>query len=165
MVVIMKREFSPGQLEAAVRAMEAGGVRVMVSKGSETTILGAEGDAGGLNQEQLAQLPGVERVMRVSEPYKKANRKYHPDDSVIGIGGGVSIGGTSWPSSPGPARWRARNRSWRWPDPSRLPGPLPFGEALTSPAPPPTPSRARGWKGCSCWTRPERPPACPSCPS
>ena len=43
MVVIMKREFSPGQLEAAVRAMEAGGVRVMVSKGSETTILGAEG--------------------------------------------------------------------------------------------------------------------------
>ena len=93
MVVIMKREFTPEQLETAIRAMEAGGVRVMVSKGSETTILGAEGDAGGLNQEQLAQLDGVERVMRVSEPYKKANRKYHPDDSVIGIGGGVSIGG------------------------------------------------------------------------
>ena len=93
MVVIMKREFSPEQLEAAIRAMEAGGVRVMVSKGTETTILGAEGDAGALNQEQLAQLPGVERVMRVSEPYKKANRKYHPDDSVVGIGGGVSVGG------------------------------------------------------------------------
>ena len=93
MVVIMKREFTPEQLEKAVQAMEAGGVRVMVSKGSETTILGAEGDAGALNQEQLAQLPGVERVMRVSEPYKKANRKYHPDDSVIDIGGGVTIGG------------------------------------------------------------------------
>ncbi len=60
MVVIMKREFSPEQLQSAIRAMEAGGVRVMVSQGSETTILGAEGDAGGLNQEQLAQLPGVE---------------------------------------------------------------------------------------------------------
>ena len=93
MVIIMKRDFSPEQLQTAVRAMEAGGVRVMVSKGSETTILGAEGDAGALNQEQLAQLPGVERVMRVSEPYKKANRKYHPDDSVVAIGGGVSIGG------------------------------------------------------------------------
>ena len=93
MVVIMKREFTPEQLEKAVQALEAGGVRVMVSKGSETTILGAEGDAGALNQEQLAQLPGVERVMRVSEPYKKANRKYHPDDSVIDIGGGVAIGG------------------------------------------------------------------------
>ena len=93
MVVIMKREFAPEQLETAIRAMEAGGVRVMVSKGAETTILGAEGDAGALNQEQLAQLDGVERVMRVSEPYKKANRKYHPDDSVINIGGGVTIGG------------------------------------------------------------------------
>ena len=93
MVVIMKREFSPEQLQAAIQAMEAGGVRVMVSKGSETTILGAEGDAGALSQEQLSQLPGVERVMRVSEPYKKANRKYHPDDSVIHIGGGVSVGG------------------------------------------------------------------------
>ena len=94
MVVIMKREFTPTQLETAIRAMEAGGVRVMVSKGTETTILGAEGDAGALNQEQLAQLPGVDRVMRVSEPYKKANRKYHPDDSVIGLGGGVTIGGS-----------------------------------------------------------------------
>ena len=93
MVVIMKHGFTPEQLDQAVRAMEAGGVRVMVSKGNETTILGAEGDAGGLNQETLAQLPGVERVMRVSEPYKKANRKYHPDDSVIDIGGGVTVGG------------------------------------------------------------------------
>ena len=93
MVVIMKHDFTPEQLDKAVRAMEAGGVRVMVSQGSETTILGAEGDAGGLNQEQLAQLPGVARVMRVSEPYKKANRKYHPDNSVIDMGGGVTIGG------------------------------------------------------------------------
>ncbi len=81
MVVIMKREFTPQQLETAIHAMEAGGVRVMVSQGTETTILGAEGDAGALNQEQLAQLDGVERVMRVSEPYKKSHRKYHPDES------------------------------------------------------------------------------------
>ena len=93
MVVIMKQNHTPEQLEQAIRAMEAGGVRVMVSKGSETTILGAEGDAGGLHEEALSQLDGVERVMRVSEPYKKANRKYHPDDSVIELGCGVSVGG------------------------------------------------------------------------
>ena len=93
MVVIMKPGFSPKQLEDAIRAMESGGVKVMVSQGAETTILGAEGDASGLNQEHLSQLPGVERVMRVSEPYKKANRKYHPDDSVIDIGAGVTVGG------------------------------------------------------------------------
>ena len=55
MVVIMKHGFTPEQLDQAVQAMEAGGVRVMVSKGSETTILGAEGDAGGLNQEKIGR--------------------------------------------------------------------------------------------------------------
>ena len=94
MVVIMRPDFTGKQLEHAISAMEAGGVKVMVSKGSETTILGAEGDAGRLDEEYLSQLPGVERVMRVSEPFKKANRKYHPDDTVIEIGGGVSIGGS-----------------------------------------------------------------------
>ena len=93
MVVIMKPEFTGRELEHAIEAMESGGVKVMVSHGAETTILGAEGDASRLDEESLAQLPGVERVMRVSEPFKKANRKYHPDDTVIGIGGGVEIGG------------------------------------------------------------------------
>lgn len=93
MVVIMKPDFTGKQLEGAIAAMEAGGVKVMVSKGTETTILGAEGDASRLDQEYLSQLPGVERVMRVSEPFKRANRKYHPDNSVIDLGRGVSIGG------------------------------------------------------------------------
>ena len=93
MVVIMKSTHTQQELEGAIRAMEAGGVKVMVSKGVETTILGAEGDAKGLDQEKLALLPGVERVMRVTEPFKKANRKYHPDDSVVDLGGGALVGG------------------------------------------------------------------------
>ncbi len=93
MVVIMKNNFTEDQLEKTVHAMEAGGVKVMISRGSETTILGAEGDASGLDQESLSQLPGVDRVMRVSEPYKKANRKYHPDDSVVSINDATRIGG------------------------------------------------------------------------
>lgn len=93
MVLIMKPQFSQDELREAISAMEAGGVKVMVSKGSETTILGAEGNAANLDEELLSQLPGVERVMRVSEPFKKANRKYHPDDSVIDMGRGVTIGG------------------------------------------------------------------------
>ena len=93
MVVIMKRDFTAEQLQEAVQTMEAGGVQVMVSKGAETTILGAEGNAAGIDQEKIALLPGVERVMRVTEPYKKANRKYHPEDTVIDLGGGALIGG------------------------------------------------------------------------
>ena len=93
MVVIMKREFTPEQLEAAIHTMEEGGVKVMVSKGAETTILGAEGNAEHIDQEKLSLLPGVDRVMRVTEPYKKSNRKYHPEDSVIDLGGGAAVGG------------------------------------------------------------------------
>ena len=93
LVVIMKRDFTAEQLQEAVQTMEAGGVQVMVSKGAETTILGAEGNAAGIDQEKIALLPGVERVMRVTEPYKKANRKYHPDDTVIDLGNGSAIGG------------------------------------------------------------------------
>lgn len=93
MVVIMKPEFTPEQLDAVRRTMEAAGVRVMVSTGSETTILGAEGDAAGIDQEKVSLLPGVDRVMRVTEPFKKANRKYHPDNTVIDLGGGATVGG------------------------------------------------------------------------
>ena len=77
----------------AVHTMEEGGVKVMVSKGAETTILGAEGNAEHIDQEKLSLLPGVERVMRVTEPYKKANRKYHPEDTVIELSNGRSVGG------------------------------------------------------------------------
>ena len=93
MVVIMKQGFTPEQLESAIHTMEEGGVKVMVSKGSETTILGAEGNAANIDQEKLSLLPGVDRVMRVTEPYKKANRKYHPDDTVIDLGNGAQVGG------------------------------------------------------------------------
>ena len=51
MVVILKQNFTLEQMEEAVRSMEAGGVKVMVSRGSETTILGAEGDASRLDEE------------------------------------------------------------------------------------------------------------------
>ena len=93
MVVIMKPGHSKQELEHAIQEMERGGVNVMISKGAETTILGAEGNAQGIDIEKMESLPGVERVMRVSEPYKKANRKYHPDDSVVEIAPGATVGG------------------------------------------------------------------------
>ena len=102
MVIILKPDFTAEQMEETIRAMEAGGVKVMVSKGSETTILGAEGDTSRLDGEKLSQLPGVDRVMRISEPFKKANRKFHPDDTVIDLGGGVTVGGNKLAVIAGP---------------------------------------------------------------
>ena len=93
MVIIMKPGHTRKELDRAIQEMEKSGVNVMISRGSETTILGAEGNAAGIDMEKMEALPGVERVMRVSEPYKKANRKYHPDDSVVEIAPGVTVGG------------------------------------------------------------------------
>jgi len=93
MVVIMRPDYTDVQLNAAIKEMERCGVNVMISHGSESTILGAEGNAAGIDIERMQALPGVERVMRVSEPYKKANRKYHPDDSVVEIAPDVAVGG------------------------------------------------------------------------
>ena len=59
MVIIMKPQFTQQQLETAIREMEAAGVKVMISKGSETTVLGAEGNAAKVDLEMLEQLPGV----------------------------------------------------------------------------------------------------------
>ena len=95
MVIIMKPDFTREQLERAIRMMEQAGVKVMVSKGSETTILGAEGNASRIDREKMEQLPGVDRVMRVTEPYKKVNRKYHPDNTVITLPNGRTLGGNS----------------------------------------------------------------------
>ena len=64
MVVIMKPDFTAQQLQEAIAAMKAGGVNVMVSKGSETTILGAEGNAANIDQEMLEQLPGAQEPQR-----------------------------------------------------------------------------------------------------
>ncbi len=110
MIVVMKPKFTKDQMEAAIRVMEAGGVKVMVSQGSETTILGAEGNAAGIDREKLAQLPGVERVMRVSEPYKLANRKYHPDDTVINLPNGAAVGGKRLAVFAGPCSVESRDQ-------------------------------------------------------
>lgn len=86
MIVIMKHTHTEKDILNVRKIMEDGGVNVMISKGAETTILGAEGNADYIDMERLTVLPGVEKVMRVSEPFKKANRKYHPDNTEIKIG-------------------------------------------------------------------------------
>ena len=71
MVVIMKRGFTPEELEKAILTMEEGGVKVMVSKGAETTILGAEGNADGIDRVmKFTWITGGNRyVLRVPSGY------------------------------------------------------------------------------------------------
>ena len=92
MVVVMKNTATAADIEGVKKEMETYGLKMMVSRGIDCTILGAEGNAAAVDQEKISLLSGVDRVMRVSEPYKMANRKYHPQDTEIDVGG-VQIGG------------------------------------------------------------------------
>ncbi|MEI8199895.1 MAG: 3-deoxy-7-phosphoheptulonate synthase [Eubacteriales bacterium] len=62
------------------------GVQTNPIYGSSTTILGLVGDTGSIEVESMEMLDEVERVMKVQEPYKRANRKFHPDNTIVRVG-------------------------------------------------------------------------------
>lgn len=68
-------------------------VQVNTWVGTQSTVLGLIGDTTVIDSEYIAAQDFVESVKRVQEPYKKANRKFHPDDTVVALPGGQKIGG------------------------------------------------------------------------
>ena len=101
MVVVMKPGTKKEEIEALAQTFEAQGLNVGITNGVGCTILGLVGDTTAVDIDKLSILPNVERIMRVSEPYKKANRKFHPQDSVIQVGD-VRVGGGNFAIIAGP---------------------------------------------------------------
>lgn len=116
MIIVLKPGATQKQVEdfSALLAKQ-NQVKVNAWYGEHSTVLGLLGDTAAVDIESIAAQDIVQSVKRVQEPYKKANRKFHPDDTVIDLGGGAVIGGGGSALSPGPARWNARSRSRRWP--------------------------------------------------
>ncbi len=75
-----------GELERKNTSLEQRGVHIHLSEGVDRTILGVIGDTSRMSEESLLANSLVEKVMRVQEPYKMANRLFHPDDTVISVG-------------------------------------------------------------------------------
>ena len=86
MIVIVKPETQEEQIRSLAQRIEDRGLRTHIVFGDYQTIIGVIGDTRRIDDEQLASLEIVQAVKHVSEPYKSANRKFHPDDSVIEIG-------------------------------------------------------------------------------
>ncbi len=91
MIVILKPNPKQEQVDALISRLKAQGLSVHYSQGSYTTILGLIGDTSNIDVESIAANEIVETVKRVSEPYKAANRKFHPADTIVEVGG-VKIG-------------------------------------------------------------------------
>ncbi|MBQ7965142.1 MAG: 3-deoxy-7-phosphoheptulonate synthase [Ruminococcus sp.] len=101
MIAIIKQGVKPEQIETLTQWLESQNLTVHLSKGEYTTILGLVGDTSRVDIELLENLEIVEKVKRISEPFKSANRKFHPVDSVIDVSG-VKIGGGHFAVIAGP---------------------------------------------------------------
>ena len=101
MIAVLKHGTTALQTEHLVQWLKNMDLDVHISEGKEVTVLGLIGDTSRVDMELLGSLEIVESVKRVSEPYKQANRKFHPKDTVVQIGD-VKIGGGHFAMIAGP---------------------------------------------------------------
>ncbi len=92
MIVIMKTTAVAGDVERVVSRVSELGLAPHVSKGEFRTIVGAIGEKTPQFREQLEQLPGVDEVMAITQPYRLASREFHEADSILDIKG-IRVGG------------------------------------------------------------------------
>ena len=85
MVVAVKQNVSEEKLNSLVSFLKEQDINVHIVRGQYQTVLGLIGDTSKIDIDTISGLDIVESVMRISEPYKSANRKFHPDDTVITI--------------------------------------------------------------------------------
>jgi 3-deoxy-7-phosphoheptulonate synthase len=92
MLIVMKMDASPEQVEGVVRQVEAHGLKAHPIPGAQRTAVGITGNLGIVGTNLFESLPGVLEVLRVSHPYKLVSREFKPTDTVVRVGD-VSIGG------------------------------------------------------------------------
>ena len=86
MIIIVKPEVKQERVNDLIHWIESQNLRTHLSTGDYSTIIGVIGDTSKLDSDLIRGLDIVENVKRVSEPYKNANRKFHPQDSIIEVG-------------------------------------------------------------------------------
>ena len=101
MIVVLKQNPNRDQLESLIAWLQEKGIIIHTSIGEAHTILGLVGDTSQLDIDLIAALDIVEDVKRVQEPYKNANRKFHPEDTVVSVGN-AKIGGGNFSVIAGP---------------------------------------------------------------
>ena len=101
MIAILKRGTTQAQTDHLVTWLKNMNLDVHLSQGQEITVLGLIGDTSRVDMDLLRSLEIVESVKRVSEPFKQANRKFHPKDTIVQVGD-VRIGGGYFAMIAGP---------------------------------------------------------------
>ncbi|MBQ7986204.1 MAG: 3-deoxy-7-phosphoheptulonate synthase [Clostridia bacterium] len=101
MILVLKENYDKKQLENLTAWFREKNLEPHLTEGAHTTILGLIGDTSKLDIDMLESMDIVESAKRIQEPFKSANRKFHPEDTVIEIGD-VKIGGGNFAVIAGP---------------------------------------------------------------
>ena len=101
MIIVFKPRATENDVNRIIAKVERMGLKTHLSKGEMSTIVGLVGDTTRVDPKQFEVDECVERIMKVSEPYKLANRAFHPEDSVIDVSG-VKVGGNNLTLIAGP---------------------------------------------------------------
>jgi len=109
MVIVMRVGATQSEVANVVERVEKVGLRAHLSEGNERVIIGAIGDAGLARQDQFVHLPGVDRVMPISRPYKLASREFRPQNSSFPVDG-VRMGGDGIIIIAGPCAVESRSQ-------------------------------------------------------
>jgi len=109
MMIIMRADATQPQIQSVVNKVEEMGLRVHLSQGEERCVIGAIGDGRPVMKELFILLPGVDRVVPISRPYKLASREFSPQDSVFALDG-VQIGASQVVIIAGPCAVESRKQ-------------------------------------------------------
>ncbi len=101
MIIVVKKDCEKKQFDNLVKWVKMQGVEVDLSIGKNSTVLGLIGDTTKIDKDLVASMDIVESVKRIQEPFKSANRKFHPEDTIIDIGG-HKFGGENFQIIAGP---------------------------------------------------------------
>lgn len=101
MIIVMDPNCNENEVLKVKRELESRGLVVHLSQGETFCIIGVVGETRSVDSDKLLRFSGVDRVIKVEEPYKKANRLFKPDDTVIDVKGSL-IGGNNLAVMAGP---------------------------------------------------------------
>ena len=109
MMIIMKANATPQQVEHVIEHIKSEGLSVHLSQGVEATIIGAIGETHSIPLERFEGLDGVELVQRITQPYKLASRQFHPENSILSLDGFL-VGGDEIVVIAGPCSVESRSQ-------------------------------------------------------
>ena len=109
MIIVMKPGIPAGEELRVKSLMESKGFQIHESRGANFTLFGVVGDTAVFDMNQLRVYDCIDKVMRVQEPYKRANRMFHPEDSIVDVCG-VKVGGKQITVMAGPCSVETREQ-------------------------------------------------------